>query len=313
MPRSAAGYVYLLTNPSMPGQVKVGATERHPEDRRSELSAATGVPTPFDLVHWRAFGDCYAAEQALHVQWATQRVAARREFFRLALNEAKQGLDRLPDPTAGQTVDVRALLDQGFNLAHGRQGMLKNEVQALAAFEQAAAAGAVEGMVWAGVVADRLGQAQRTKPKQQAYAQRAIGHLERAMNKGHVQACARATWLYRRFGQHREADLCWQAFLDRLAAQATMDERSSGWLKNWAEGRLQREQPIPAHAVFVRHREQVKTWVGANPSLTRRLRRLGQPRWRTWVNGAALAALALGTLLGAAALAMPWLHAHLGS
>ena len=31
------GYLYVLTNPSINGQVKIGRTERHPEDRRKEI------------------------------------------------------------------------------------------------------------------------------------------------------------------------------------------------------------------------------------------------------------------------------------
>ena len=42
------GYVYILTNPSMPGLVKVGKTTTTPNQRMSELHS-TGVPTPFEL------------------------------------------------------------------------------------------------------------------------------------------------------------------------------------------------------------------------------------------------------------------------
>jgi hypothetical protein len=43
------GYIYVLSNPSMPGIVKVGRTFREPRARAAELSASTGVPTPFKI------------------------------------------------------------------------------------------------------------------------------------------------------------------------------------------------------------------------------------------------------------------------
>jgi hypothetical protein len=47
----------------MPGMVKVGKTNRDPKDRLRELSAATGIPTPFVLVYSAYFADCLEAEQ----------------------------------------------------------------------------------------------------------------------------------------------------------------------------------------------------------------------------------------------------------
>lgn len=46
----AAGHVYILINANMPGLLKIGMTERTPEERARELSAGTGVSSPF-IVH----------------------------------------------------------------------------------------------------------------------------------------------------------------------------------------------------------------------------------------------------------------------
>jgi len=40
------GYVYILTNPSMPGLVKIGRSKNGGRKRASDLYQ-TGVPTPF--------------------------------------------------------------------------------------------------------------------------------------------------------------------------------------------------------------------------------------------------------------------------
>ena len=44
----AGGYVYMLTNASMPGMFKVGRTVRDSRGRARELYT-TGVPTPFEV------------------------------------------------------------------------------------------------------------------------------------------------------------------------------------------------------------------------------------------------------------------------
>lgn len=78
-----AGFLYILTNPSMPGLVKVGKTVRDPRTRVRELSGATGVPTPFELAHVEAFDDCHAAERRVHAALAAAgiRISSKREFF----------------------------------------------------------------------------------------------------------------------------------------------------------------------------------------------------------------------------------------
>lgn len=60
------GYVYILSNPGMPGLLKIGMTRFDPTRRVQELSSATGVPTPFQLVYYREFHDCVAAELEIH-------------------------------------------------------------------------------------------------------------------------------------------------------------------------------------------------------------------------------------------------------
>ena len=44
----STGWVYVLSNPSIPSQVKVGWTKGRPAARAKELQG-TGVPTPFKV------------------------------------------------------------------------------------------------------------------------------------------------------------------------------------------------------------------------------------------------------------------------
>lgn len=58
-------YVYLLSNESMPGLVKVGRTVNHPSQRMAELDS-TGVPTPFELELSIGVSDSTTCERIAH-------------------------------------------------------------------------------------------------------------------------------------------------------------------------------------------------------------------------------------------------------
>lgn len=93
------GYVYILSNPGMPGLLKIGMTRFEPTRRVQELSSATGVPTPFQLVYYREFHDCVAAELEIHSIFATKglRYNDQREFFSVDTVEAINTLLSLDD------------------------------------------------------------------------------------------------------------------------------------------------------------------------------------------------------------------------
>lgn len=75
------GFVYILSNPCMPGIVKVGRTTRTVEGRALELYQ-TGVPTPFVVERQVFTPECEALELAMHTDLASCRVNGSREFFR---------------------------------------------------------------------------------------------------------------------------------------------------------------------------------------------------------------------------------------
>lgn len=76
------GYVYILTNESMPGLVKIGRTTRSVEARANELHQ-TGVPTPFKIRDGILSPDCAEMELAAHDEFSKCRVSSDREFFRV--------------------------------------------------------------------------------------------------------------------------------------------------------------------------------------------------------------------------------------
>jgi hypothetical protein len=86
------GYIYILSNPYMPGVVKIGRTERDPNERISEISSATGVPAPFVLEYSVFVPDLEMAEKEIHVALSGNRVDDNREFFKLSVEQAKEAV-----------------------------------------------------------------------------------------------------------------------------------------------------------------------------------------------------------------------------
>ena len=83
------GFLYCLTNESMPDIVKIGMTLHDtPEERANELSRVTGVPTPFCVAISKRIVNPRAKEMAVHELLTTLgfRVNERREFFRCSLH-----------------------------------------------------------------------------------------------------------------------------------------------------------------------------------------------------------------------------------
>lgn len=86
------GYVYVLSNPSMPGLVKIGRTVRSVEGRANELYQ-TGVPTPFVVEHDVLSPNCAELEALAHAAFSEFRVGDGREFFRVSADEVRTFLD----------------------------------------------------------------------------------------------------------------------------------------------------------------------------------------------------------------------------
>jgi hypothetical protein len=78
---ASIGFIYLLSNPSMPCYYKIGCTERSPHARAAELSNATGVPEPFRVQLYFETEGFQWREQSLHAHLADFRPNPQREFF----------------------------------------------------------------------------------------------------------------------------------------------------------------------------------------------------------------------------------------
>ena len=81
------GTVYVLTNPAMPGMVKIGKTTRDVSFRLADLYS-TGVPLPFECEYAALVKDVDETEKAFHIAFHPNRVNPRREFFNIKSEQA---------------------------------------------------------------------------------------------------------------------------------------------------------------------------------------------------------------------------------
>ena len=80
--------VYVLTNPSMPGFVKIGMTTGDDVGLRLGQLYTTGVPFPFDLAFACRVPNAEEVEKALHKAFAPYRPNPKREFFKIDTEQA---------------------------------------------------------------------------------------------------------------------------------------------------------------------------------------------------------------------------------
>ena len=86
--------IYILTNESMPGYIKIGFTHGKVEDRLKQLDR-TGTPLPFERYYSAEVEDCEREEKWLHSIFADRRVRDNREFFKMNPEYAALALKRV--------------------------------------------------------------------------------------------------------------------------------------------------------------------------------------------------------------------------
>jgi hypothetical protein len=114
-----AGYVYVLTNASLNGIVKIGKTADSPDEQARELSTNTGISTPFRVAYSAYFADCNAAEIFVRTRLEDSRLADNREFFQVsvqqaieALREAESNLGVIPVPATNKDLKFLQMATQ---------------------------------------------------------------------------------------------------------------------------------------------------------------------------------------------------------
>ena len=114
MASSKKGTVYVLTNPSFTGMVKIGYTTRTAEKRAKELSG-TSTPTPFQVFYESPLIDSpRELERSVHKKFANDRITNGREFFAITPQQAKDAIvEALPTQEEKKTHTIHVDIPQG--------------------------------------------------------------------------------------------------------------------------------------------------------------------------------------------------------
>jgi len=89
--------IYILSNPSYPGLLKIGYTRKEIGIRLKDLSKPTGVPTPFKLEYVFKYNGGMELESEIHTFLKEFRVNNYREFFDINLKKAIESIKFVGD------------------------------------------------------------------------------------------------------------------------------------------------------------------------------------------------------------------------
>lgn len=112
--------VYALTNPAIPGLVKIGKTTQADISLRMGQLYSTGVPVPFECVYAVQVDNCTKVEAAFHIAFGPYRINPNREFFKIEPEQVISMLKLLGPNDA--TDKIRKELDENVSQAERDSG-----------------------------------------------------------------------------------------------------------------------------------------------------------------------------------------------
>jgi hypothetical protein len=96
-PLAVKGYIYCMSNASMPGIMKVGLTMRTPEERLKEANKSDTFkpPTMYQIEFAKYVTSPLIKEKVLHdlLERYKERIHPQREFFRVSSSEVRRFFD----------------------------------------------------------------------------------------------------------------------------------------------------------------------------------------------------------------------------
>ena len=97
---TGAQYIYVLTNETMPGLVKIGFTKNRPTDRVKQINSATGVAEDFIVEYQYPCFNAHDLEKEIHryLEAHGLRHNKKKEFFNTTLLEAVAVIEKLGEP-----------------------------------------------------------------------------------------------------------------------------------------------------------------------------------------------------------------------
>jgi hypothetical protein len=226
------GWIYILVNSSIPGMAKVGRTTRPPADRAAELSAATGVATPFILAFDQRCADCAEAERLVHAELDRRglRIAPNREFFRGPISEMVRVMIDIGErsgaaPPAGPDLSAQRLRLAGDRALFGRGDTLQDTGEAMRCYKLAASRGSLIAFERLGHIYVRLYLGARHR----AGRRRALSALKEGARRGNYYCYCELGVLFAADRHIANFEKSWDLFFARRAdsfnADIEMDEK----------------------------------------------------------------------------------------
>lgn len=117
------GWIYVMTNPAMPGLVKVGFTMSDPAIRAQELDT-TGVPQPYIVAYEAVTVHPRRLEARTHARLSAVRMRTGREFFKCSTDDAVAAIHAEAD--AGREI---LLETHAPALRHVRERMVRDYIR----------------------------------------------------------------------------------------------------------------------------------------------------------------------------------------
>jgi hypothetical protein len=124
------GWVYIISNPAMPGLIKVGYSTKDPELRAQEFNN-TGAPRSYIVEYEMLIEDPFRVEQEAHKALRSKR--ENKEWFRCTCEEAIAEIQIVAGDRAINEVFKRADRERAENI---RRDQEKKELQGKIVKEQ---------------------------------------------------------------------------------------------------------------------------------------------------------------------------------
>ena len=93
-------WIYILSNETMPGLVKIGFTKNKPSERVKQINSATGVALDFKVEWAYPCFNAHDLEKEIHYYLEGEgfRVNKKKEFFNISLEQARSVVERIGEP-----------------------------------------------------------------------------------------------------------------------------------------------------------------------------------------------------------------------
>ena len=114
------GIIYILSNPAMPGIIKIGKTTKEDVKLRMKELYSSGVPLPFECVYAAQVRSIDEVEKALHTAFSPDRLNPKREFFEIESSQAIAIIKLLELQNVSPLVEQEANVIDSLELEAGK-------------------------------------------------------------------------------------------------------------------------------------------------------------------------------------------------